>query len=193
MAEPGDRLREPSGVELLYVETAGSSGGRRLVLEWSIPPGRLLVARPHRHPDGPEGWAILEGSARHRLGREERSAEAPDAWDVPANTPHVHPWNVGAGTLRARQTIDADIEGLVLGVERYFETLMALAQRGGTDERFDIRSPLQAAVTIRELLMPGSYLAGPPTWMQDALFAPAAALARRRGYRAHIEPERERA
>ena len=88
MATPGDRIREPSGVELVYV-------------------------------------------------------------DMPGNTAYVHPWT-------SAPTIEADIDGLALGVERYFETLMALAQQGETDEKFDTRSPLQSALTIRELLMPGT-------------------------------------
>ncbi|MBN1530313.1 MAG: cupin domain-containing protein [Thermoleophilaceae bacterium] len=191
MAQPGDRIREPSGVELLYVETAEQTGGK-LVVEWTVPPGRRLVARAHRHPDGPEGWAVVRGRARHEVAGVEHEAVAGDDWEVPANTSHVHPWNVGSEPLVARQTVDArPIDGLALGVERYFETMMALAQRGDTDEKFDIRSPLQSALTIRELLMPGSYLAGPPTWLQDALFAPLAALARRRGLRAYVEPVRE--
>jgi mannose-6-phosphate isomerase-like protein (cupin superfamily) len=191
MAHPGDRIREPSGVELLYVETAEQTGGR-LVLEWTLPPGRRLVARPHKHPDGPEGWAVLRGDARYKIAGVEHEATAGDGWEVPGNTSHVHPWNVGADPLTVRQTIDArEIDGLALGVERYFETLMALAQRGETDEKFDIRSPLQSALTIRELLMPGSYLVGIPTRIQDAIFAAAAALARARGLKAHIEPARE--
>lgn len=130
MAKPGDRLREPSGVEIVYVETAGSTGGRRLGMEWTIPAGRRLVARAHRHPDGPEGWDVLEGAARYKVGRDERAGEVGDAWEIPGNTAHVHPWNAGDG---------------------YFETLMAFAQRGETDDKFDIRSPLQAALSIREL------------------------------------------
>ncbi len=174
MATPGDRIREPSGVELVYVDTAGAGGGRRLVCEWTIPPERRLVARAHRHPDGPEGWAVLEGVARYEIAAVEHDATAGDAWQVPGNTAHVHPWNIGSEPLRVR-----------------FETLMALAERGETDQKFDIRSPLQSALTIRELLMPGTYLAGPPTWAQDALFAPLAALARRRGLNAHVAPRLE--
>jgi mannose-6-phosphate isomerase-like protein (cupin superfamily) len=191
MATPGDRIREPSGVELLYVDTAGSSGGRRLVCQWTIPPGRRLVARAHRHPDGPEDWAVVDGDARHKIAGIEHDATTGDSWQVPGNTSHAHPWNIGSAPLVVRQTIEADIDGLTLGVERYFETIMGLAQRGETDDEFDISSRLQSALSIRELLMPGSYLAGPPIWLQDALFAPLAALARRRGLSAWIEPRRE--
>jgi mannose-6-phosphate isomerase-like protein (cupin superfamily) len=190
MATPGDRLVEPSGVELLFVETAASSGGRRLEVEWTIPAGRRLVARAHRHPDGPEDWAVLEGQAGYEVRGEQKRAEAGEAWQVPPNASHVHPWNAGGEPLRVRQAAALDRDGVLLGVERYFETLMALAQRGQVDERFDIRPQLQSVLTIRELLMPGSYLAGPPTWLQEAVFAPLAALARRRGYAAYVEPER---
>jgi quercetin dioxygenase-like cupin family protein len=196
MADPGDILREPSGVELVYVETSGSTDGRRLVLDWTVPPGVRLVARAHRHPAGPEGWEVLDGQARYRVARQELAAGAGDAWEVPTNTSHVHPWNVGSAPLRVRQTIDTgatDIPGLTLGIERFFETLMAFAQRGQVDEAFDISPLLQNALTIREFLMPGSYLAGPPTFVQNALFAALAAIARRRGLEPYAEPERGRA
>ena len=185
MATPGDRIREPSGVELLFVETAEQTGGKRSCSSGRSRRGRRLVARAHRHPDGPEGWAVIAGDARYKIAGTEHEATAGDSWEVPGNTSHVHPWNVGSGPLTVRQTIDAaGIDGLALGVERYFETLMALAQRGQTDEKFDIKPPLQSALTIRELLMPGQLPCGPAHLDAGRAVRPA------RGARAAARPQR---
>jgi hypothetical protein len=195
VADPGDVLQNPAmGTTLEYVETSGSSGARRLVMDWIIPPGRRLVSLAHRHPRGSEQWEALEGRAGYRIGREERVEDAPHAWVVPQNAPHVHPWNAGDGELRVRQAIESPEpdEQLIAGVERYFETLCALGQQGKTNAKGDIRNPLQAGISIRELLMPDTYLAGPPGWLQDALFGGLAAVARLLGRSAYVEPQRIR-
>lgn len=77
----------------------------------------------------------MAGTARYRVGWRSRIARAPEAWTVPANTSHVHPADAGEGTLVVRQTIapDPGDPDLTSGVERYFETVFAVAQRGGVD------------------------------------------------------------
>lgn len=192
-AQPGDVVHDPAtGTTLEFVETSASTGARRLVIEWTLPPDRGTGSLAHRHPTVAERWDVLEGRARYRLGRARPVADAPHSWVVPVNTSHVHPSNAGDRELRVRQTIETpEPDQLLVGVERYFETLFALAQQGRTDAKGDIRDPLQAALTIREFLMPGSYLSGPPRWLQDALFGAAAALARLRGRTAYHAPERQ--
>jgi hypothetical protein len=88
VCEPGDELHDPSGLRLVFVDTPSASEGRRLELEWHVPPGARLVAADHYHPDGPEWWTVIEGSARHRLDGAERAAPAPAQWVVEASTPH---------------------------------------------------------------------------------------------------------
>ncbi|TML82850.1 MAG: hypothetical protein E6G07_02380 [Actinobacteria bacterium] len=107
--------------------------------------------------------------------------------------PHVHPWNVGSGEMHVRQTITVEdpTTEIAEGVARYFETVFALSARGGVDEKGDIRDPLQSAVSIRELLMPGTWLAGPPRWAQSALFAALAAIGRLAGRKAYIPAQPE--
>lgn len=193
MAEPGDVLENPAmGTTVEFVETSSSSDARRLVMDWTLPPGRRTVSTNHLHRWGAERWEVLDGRAGYRIGRDENTADAGAAWDIPVKTAHVHPWNAGDGPLRVRQIV-ASSEGeppLIPGVERFFETLCALGQQGKTDEKGDIRSRLQAAITIREFLMPNTYLVGPPRFLQDALFATAAAIARLAGRSAYVEPER---
>jgi hypothetical protein len=56
----------------------------------------------------------------------------------------------------------------------------------------EIGGRLQNVLTIHDLLMPGSFLAGPPRWAQRALFGTLAALARATGKRPYARPEFER-
>jgi mannose-6-phosphate isomerase-like protein (cupin superfamily) len=190
MADPGDTISQPNGVRLTFVRTAGSTGDRALELEWHVPAGGRLVALPHRHPDAPEHFRIVQGTGRHWVGRRRLLARAGDEWVVPANTSHVHPANTGGEPLVVRQWIELDAPDpqLIGGVERYFETVFALAQQGRVDRFGRIKDPLQDALTLWETLVPGSYLAGVPVPLQRALFRPLAALARRRGRQAVLAP-----
>lgn len=189
---PGDELLDPGGLRLLFVETPSASEGRRLEMEWHVPPGRRLIAADHYHPDGPERWAVLEGSAGHRLDGCEHAVAAPAQWAIEASTPHTHPWNRGDGELVVRQLIDTSerpMPELTGGVQGFFETLFAFAQRGELTADGEIRGGLQNALTINDLLLPGTFLAGRPRFAQRTALGAAAALARARGLRAYHRPE----
>jgi len=185
---------ERRGLRLVYRATPAETGGRRLEMDWYAQPGRVTVARPHVHPaGGQETWELLAGEAGYRVAREEHNVQAPHEWLIPPDTPHVHPWNVGSGEMHVRQTITVEdpTTEIAEGVARYFETVFALSARGGVDEKGDIRDPLQSAVSIRELPMPGTWLAGPPRWAQSALFAALAAIGRLAGRKAYIPAQPE--
>jgi hypothetical protein len=175
---------------MTLVATPGASGGRRLEIEWFVPPGRRLVAADHYHPDGPEVWTTLEGTAGYRLDGVEHTAEAPHEYTVPGGTSHGHPWNAGEGALRVRQLIDSPepIPELLGGVQGFFETLFAFAQDGRANEKGDIEGRVQNTLTIYELLVPGTFLAGPPRWAQRALLGGVAAYGRARGLSAYASP-----
>jgi hypothetical protein len=180
---------EKRGLRLLYRETAAESGSLRMEMEWTVDPGRQTVGRPHVHAQGgSESFELLEGEGGYKLGRQERRERAPHSWTIPPDTAHVHPWNVGSEPLRFMQRIVTDdpSNGLMDGVGRYFETVFALSARGKVDERGDITDFLQSALTIRELLMPGSWLPGIPRPLQRGLFGALAALARARGREAYV-------
>ena len=169
-----------------------ASGGCRLELEWHVPAGERLVAADHYHPDGPERWTVLEGSAAHRLDRVEHRVDAPAEWVVEAFTSHGHPRNVGDGELVVRQLIDTGSEPmaeLTGGVQGFFETLFAFAQDGRVTPDGEIEGRLQNTLTVHDLLVPGTFLAGPPRLAQRALLGSVAALARLAGRRAYRRPE----
>jgi hypothetical protein len=180
---------ETRGLRLLYRETAAESGGLRLEMEWTVEPGKQTVGRPHVHATGgQESFALLAGEAGYKVGGKERRERAPHEWPIPPDTSHVHPWNVGDEPLCFRQTIVTGdpSNGLTDGVGRYFETVFALSAQGKVDERGDITDFLQSALTIRELLMPGSWLPVVPRPLQRTLFGSLASLARSRGRQAYV-------
>jgi quercetin dioxygenase-like cupin family protein len=175
---------EPRGLRLVYLRIDPG----RLEMDWFVAPGRVTVGRPHVHPTGgEEHWELLAGEAAYRVGDEEQRVSAPHSWPIPPDTPHVHPWNVGEDEMQVRQTIVSEEHPDVLeGVARFFETVFALSAQGKVKDDGDIRDPLQQALTIYELLIPGTWLAGPPRWAQRALFATVGFVARRTGRRAYV-------
>jgi uncharacterized RmlC-like cupin family protein len=192
MARPGDELVDPSGLRLVFRETAGSAGGAAISLDWFVPPGGRLVALPHLHPQHVEVFDVVSGRARYRVGRHVYERGAPYTFGVPPGALHVHPANAGDTELNVRQTVRADPpdRALVAGVERFFETSFALEQRGDVYSIGLFRDPLQSAITLHDLLFPFAYLPWLPAGAQDALIGRLADVARARGYAAHVEPER---
>ena len=194
MARQGDELVDPSGLRLVFGETAESSGGAAVSLDWFVPPGERLVPLPHVHPTEVEVFEIVAGRARYRVGRHAYERDAPYAYGIPPGALHVHPANAGASELHVRQTVRPDPPNaeLVDGVARFFETTFALAQRRELYAIGLFRDPLQSAITLHDLLFPFAYVAWLPIGAQEALIGRLADVARRRGYDAYVEPRRSR-
>jgi uncharacterized RmlC-like cupin family protein len=192
VANPGETLVDPSGLRLVFLETASSAGGAAIALDWFVPPGTRLVALPHVHPQHTEVFEIVSGRARYRVGRHVHERRAPYAYGVPPGALHVHPANAGDGELNVRQIVrpDPPDRALVEGVERFFETTFALEQRGDVSSMGLFRDPLQSAITLHDLLFPFAYLPWLPPGAQDALIGRLADVARGRGYDAYVEPQR---
>ena len=192
MAQPGEELVDPSGVRLVFRETASSAGGAAIVLDWFVPPGGRLVALPHVHPRHVEVFEIVSGRARYRVGRHLHERSAPYTYGVPPGALHVHAANAGDTELNVRQVVrpDPPDRALVDGVERFFETTFALEQRGAVSSIGIFRDPLQSAITLHDLLFPFAYLPWLPIPAQRLLIGRIAEVARKRGYSAHVEPQR---
>lgn len=197
MLAGGEELWNPvTRTRVVFVRTPAETGGRELVIDWIVPPGERLVAKAHVHP-GPEGlmaerFAVLAGTAGYRVGWRRGRGTPPHAWEVPCNVSHVHPWNAGRDPLHVRQSIrppDPDPE-LLGDVQAYFETLVALSQQGRAGRKGQIHGVLQNALTLYELLLPGTYLARVPWWLQRALLGALADIARRCGMSAYVPPQK---
>jgi hypothetical protein len=191
VGEPGDELRDPRGIRLVFAMTPSASEGRRLEMDWYVPPGERLVAADHYHRDGPERWEVAAGTAGYRLDGAEYVESAPHEFVVPAGTSHGHPWNAGEDLLHVRQVIVAEepMPALLGGVQGFFESLFSFAQRGQVNADGDIDGRLQNVLTIYDLLVPGTFLAGPPRWVQRAVLGGIAAIARASGKQAYAKPE----
>ena len=74
-------------------------------------------------------------------------------------------------------------------MQGFFETLFAFGQRGELDPDGEIRGRMQNLLTIHDLLLPGSFIAGPPQWAQRAGLGTVAAIARATGRKAYHRPE----
>jgi uncharacterized RmlC-like cupin family protein len=192
MARPGEELVDPSGLRLVFGETASSSDGAEIALDWYVPPGARLVALPHVHPTEVEVFDIVSGRARYRVGRGVSERDAPYTFGVPRGALHVHPANAGDTELHVRQIVrpDPPNRGLAEGIERFFETVFALEQRGAVFAIGVFKDPLQSAITLHDLLFPFAYLPWLPIGAQEALIGRLADAARGRGYTAHVAPER---
>lgn len=195
IGEPGDELRAPSGLRMVLVMTPAASGGKRLEMDWFVPTGDGLVAADHYHPGGPEVWQVISGRTSYRLDGKQHQATAPCELTVPAGTSHGHPQNAGDGELNVRQIIAAEqpMPELIGGVQSFFETSFAFAQAGELEVSGELRGRLQNTLTIHDLLLGGTYLAGPPEWAQRALLGAVARVARATGKQPYRKPELGRA
>ena len=140
---------------------------------------RGFTLRDHVHPEQEERHEVVEGSLGIVVAGRTRTLAAGDVEAVPPATPHpVFP--VGDGRVRVHFELRPALETEVL-IETYF----GLARDGRLNDRGDLPL-LQLAVIVDDLAHLG-HPTRPPRAVQRALFAPLAALARRRGYRSRYE------
>jgi len=199
MAERGDAFYNPvTKTRVVFLTVPADNGGREMVIDWYVPPGEMLPAAKHYH-GGPanaivERFEILSGTTTCWVGADKRTVSAPGVIEIPFNVVHIHPRNVGSDMLHVRQSPWVAPEPnlvLLTRIERYFETLIALSQKGKVNRKGDFINPLQAALTIHETLLDPSFLPVIPQNVQKALFGSMARLARRLGYQACYRPEKE--
>jgi mannose-6-phosphate isomerase-like protein (cupin superfamily) len=177
MVELGTEIASPqTGERLIFRSTEDSSGGELFQAELIMQPGPYVV-RSHVHPFQEERFVVLEGRFGWRIGKESGVAEPGETLVCPVKVPHSQ-WNAGDGPMR----IYYEHRPALTSAEIFFETYFGLSRDGKLSRKGDMKL-LQAAVLIQAV---GDFIrpASPPLFMQDALFAPLAALGRRLGYRA---------
>ncbi len=195
MAKRGQSFVNPvTGTRLRLLGLPEDNGGRELVIEWTIPTGEALSSRMHFHA-GPSGetlerFDVVAGTATCRIGSMTRTATATGSLLITANTLHAHPVNSGEGPLVLKHTIawpDADVARL-RRIQRFFETEMALAQKGMVSRDGTFADLLQSLVTYNDTLIDPIFLPTMPRGVQKALFAIGAKVARWLGYEATARP-----
>jgi mannose-6-phosphate isomerase-like protein (cupin superfamily) len=184
MIHTGQTLENPaSGERITFRRTSADTGGELLAIDLELPAGRRVPGGQHIHSKQEERFEVVEGTMRFKLGRKRVVAGPGEVVVVPAGQKHDFA-NVG------------DVDALVrvevrpaLKMEQMFETAVGLAEQGRT-MLGGIPRPLDLAVFTEEFAdeVRGAF---PPRWMQRAVLAPLASLARRRGRAAttcHISP-----
>jgi len=164
------------GVELVTTEV-DEDGGTRLVADYEIEPHRPRDEFRHVHRTWTEEFQILAGEARYEVGGEERPARAGEVAELPANVPHLHPWNAGDGLMRMRQiaTLDPPDPEALRYVGYGIATLYGTVAEGRHDAKG--RPPLmQVASTLRSFQRYGIFLDKPAVPVQRLLFGLLAAI-----------------
>lgn len=196
MAQQGDSLFNPvTRTRIVFVAVPAGNGGRELAVDWHVAPGEMLPVAPHYHA-GPSGqiaetFTIIAGTATLKVGGKTLTVSAPNAVDIGFNQTHTHPVNAGSDELHVRQTgVRIDPEPETLGrIEQFLKTLVALSQQGKANRKGDITNPLQAALTIDELLLDPTFLPILPRRFQALAFGLLARIARRCAYTAYHKPQ----
>jgi quercetin dioxygenase-like cupin family protein len=180
MAHAGQTIHNPvSGERITFLRTAADTDGELLELELELAADGQ-VPGAHVHPEQEERFHVLEGRMRFRLGLRTIVAEAGDSVVVPAGRVHKFT-NAGDGPARARVEVVP-----ALDMEELLSTTAELAHEGNVTPS-GMPKPLHLALFVRrfrrEVRAPF-----PPAWMVQALMAPLAALARRRGHAERYRP-----
>jgi quercetin dioxygenase-like cupin family protein len=180
MAYTGQTIQNPvSGERITFIQTAADTDGELLEIELELAADGQ-VPGAHVHPEQEERFHVLEGTMKFRLGLRTIVAEAGDSVVVPAGRVHKFT-NAGDGPARARVEIVP-----ALDMEDLFTTTAELAHEGNV-MRTGMPKPLHLALFVkrfrREVRAPF-----PPAWMVNAVMAPLAALARRRGHAERYRP-----
>jgi quercetin dioxygenase-like cupin family protein len=87
MAQAGQEIGSPGGMQLRLIRTGAETDGELLEMEATYP-GDASMPPMHLHPSQAERFEIIEGAMRTKIGNEERQYEAGEAFEVPPGTPH---------------------------------------------------------------------------------------------------------
>jgi quercetin dioxygenase-like cupin family protein len=130
-ARTGDLLRMPTGAEFLIAKSAADSGGERVEMEITIPPGSPSPPR-HFHPHQEELQEVLVGTLSVYVDGQWRLLEQGQSLSIPAGQAHTLR-NRSAEVVRIK-----DVHVPALDFQDYIEKLHRLAQAGKVTS---LRSP----------------------------------------------------
>lgn len=123
MATTGDKLTMPDGTSFLITKSAADTGGERVEMEITLPPGAPSPPR-HFHPRQEEEWEMLAGTLSVYVGDRWRSLEPGQSVSIPSGQVHTLR-NRSNETVRVR-----DVHVPALDFQDYIEQLHRLAQDG---------------------------------------------------------------
>jgi mannose-6-phosphate isomerase-like protein (cupin superfamily) len=170
-----------TGERAVFRSTRHETGGALLEADYYLTAGGY-VAAAHVHPRQEETFQVLEGSVRINIGGR-------DVLATPGRTYVVRPGvshrivNHTASSAHLYSTLRPAMRS-----DELLQTMWGLASDGRTNKH-GIPHLLQAAASGR-YFKGELYLAGPPLWLQNAVFTVLAPIARAMGYRPTYVPVR---
>jgi len=173
MTDPNAIEIPRTGEKFVFLKRSRDTQGEVFEIEFFVREFALVAARPHIHATAEERVELIAGTARMRIGREERILGPGETVVIPAGMVHFLRGE-GEEFLHFRMQMRPPMK-----TETMFETLIGLHRDGK-----NFRHPLQTAVLAREH---DTYLGGPPIWLQKPLIAGLASIGRLFGYRARYE------
>ena len=171
MAYSGQTITNPvSGETLTFRQTAADTDGELLAFDLELTPDGHVPGL-HVHGKQEERFEVVEGRMKFKLGLKTIIAEAGDVVVVPAGKAHKFE-NAGDEVAKARVEVRP-----ALRMEDLLETTVQLAKEGRTNAK-GMPKPVDFILFTREFRaeVQGPF---PPAWMQQALIAPLASIARR--------------
>jgi len=184
MSLVGYTFNDPRSRRRTIVTAADENEGHTFTLEYTqapVEPGHRLDA--HWHESWIETFEVLEGDARYRVGGKEFSLSQGERVVLPAKVAHIHPWNVGSGDLKVRQTVELtrpDVSAIRETIEAFamLYWLKERAEAGGGESA----GLLQMALIVRKLQRHGGHPAGVPAVVLRAVVNALSMVAERRGF-----------
>jgi mannose-6-phosphate isomerase-like protein (cupin superfamily) len=132
----------PGGASFVVRTSTAESGGERIELEITLPPG-ASGPPPHFHPRQEERWEVLEGTFSAQVDGEWRELGVGETANVPAG--HVHTLaNRSGETVRV-----LDVHIPALDFEDYMLDLAQLSQEGKITSLRSLRSLVYLASVLR--------------------------------------------
>lgn len=177
MAKAGDRMTSvETGETFIFVKTNADTQGELLVIDLEVAPGGGAKAAPvHIHPKSEERFMVTQGTIKLLLNGRESIHGAGEMLVIPAGAPHTW-WNIGDEELHFRLEFEP-----ASNMEYLFESLCGMSQQGLVKQNGQI-SPLAMAVGLNQF-PDAMYIAGPPIWLQKAMFKVLAVVGKLVGYK----------
>jgi quercetin dioxygenase-like cupin family protein len=138
-----DVFRLPGGASFVIRKSAAETGGERVELEMTLPPG-AAGPPPHFHPRQEEQWQVLAGTLEVQVDGNWRTLREGESESIPAG--HVH-------TLRNRTNEDVrvlDVHIPALDFQDYMQDLHRLTEAGKITSLRSPRSLIYLATVLRE-------------------------------------------
>ena len=159
--------------KFIFLKRARDTNGELFEIEFFVREFALVAARPHIHATAEERVELIAGTARMRIGREERILVPGEGVVIPAGMVHSIR-REGEEFLHFRMQMRPSMK-----TETMFETVIGLHRDGKS-----LTNLLQQMVLAGEH---ATYLGGPPIWLQKPAIVAGAAIGRLFGYRARYE------